>query len=469
LPDRPAQSGAGGSGDGGVRSVAAAVLERCLSGRLPLDRLLRQAAARFDHRDRALLRSLVLGTSRWLRRIDAVLATAAARSLADVDPPLLAPLRVAIYQLLYLDRVPAHAVVDEAVGEARRRGHRAGAGFVNAVLRKVARAPDLAAWPVNARHPLRRLAIETSHPDRLVRRWHNRFGEAASRRLLAANNRAKPLQLLSFRDRGGPRALAAALAVEGVETAPAELSPLGLTVLAGDPLAAGAFARGELYLQDDASQAAALVPPPAAGETVLDLAAAPGGKSFAIVAWEPGIRPLLADVAAARLPPLLANLRRLGRRLPLVVADARRPPAGARFDRVVVDLPCCGSGTLRRHPELKWRIDDGELDRLARQGLEMLTGAADAVRPGGLLVAITCSIEREENEDVVARFRAGRSDFLPLPLADALPPTLRAGGGEDGLWRVLPGGDHDGFTVQVLRRRLARLAHVAVEPGQPVG
>ena len=435
-----------------MRSIAAAVLDRALAGRLPLDSLLEGAASRVDERDRALLRSLVLGTTRWLRRIDAVLEAASSRPPGRIDAELLAPLRIALYQLLFLDRVPAHAAVDEAVREARRRGNRAGAGFVNAVLRRVAKAPRLGDWPVTEADPVRRLAVATSHPDLLVRRWRDRFGESATRRLLRANNRVKPLQLLAFRDRGGPERLAESLAAEGVETAPAELSPLGLTVLSGDPLRGDAFERGDLYLQDDASQAAALVPPPGAEERVLDVAAAPGGKSFAAVAWRPELRPLLADVAAARLAPLRENLRRLGRPMPLLVADARGLPVGSRFDRVVVDLPCSGSGTLRRHPELKWRIADAELTRLAAQGLEMLLGAAETVRPGGLLTAITCSLEREENEEVVERFLERRPDFALEPVADRLPVTVRAGGGEAGRWRVLTGGDHDGFTVHVLSR-----------------
>lgn len=436
-----------------MRAVAAAVLDRALAGRLPLDGLLRTAASPFAGRDRALLRSLVAGTTRWLRRIDAVMAAASSRPPKRIDPALLAPLRIGVYQLLFLDRVPAHAAVDEAVAEARRRSHRAGAGFVNAVLRRVARSPELGEWPIDEADPLRRLAIATSHPDFLVRRWIGRFGESATRRLLEANNRPKPLQLLAFRDRGGPAELAAALLTEGVTTAPAELSPLGLTVLEGDPLGTDAFRRGDLYLQDDVSQAAALVPPPVAGETVYDVAAAPGGKSFALIAWEPSVRPVMADVVVGRLSPLRANLRRLGRRLPLAVADARRSPLRARFDRVVVDLPCTGSGTLRRHPELKWRIDGEELRRLAARGLEMLVGAAAAVRPGGLLVVITCSLEAEENEGVVDRFLERESGFALETVTGSLPRTMRAGGGERGLWRVLTGGDHDGFSVHVLRRR----------------
>ena len=189
----------------------------------------------------------------------------------------------------------------------------------------------------------------------------------------------------------------------------------------GNPFATAAFARGDFYVQDEASQAAALIPPPRPGETVLDAAAAPGGKSFSLLAHEPqrarhgrGRRPL------ARANVLRANLRRLRRRLPLLVADAGAPPFAGPFDRVVLDLPCTGTGTLRRHPELKWRISEGEIGRLSRQALRLLDGAAPLVAPGGLLVAITCSLEREENEDVVARFLATHPELSPLPLEDVL-------------------------------------------------
>jgi 16S rRNA (cytosine967-C5)-methyltransferase len=300
--------------------------------------------------------------------------------------------------------------------------------------------------------PVRRLAIEMSHPDFLVRRWVERYGWQRTRALLAANNRPKPLHLLAFRDRGGRELLAEGLIDAGVEVEPSALSPLGLVVRGGDPFAAPAFGHGDFYVQDEASQVAALLPPPRPGERVLDAAAAPGGKSFALLAWEPTLRPVLADLDPERLAVLRSNLARLRRRVPLLWADARHPPLAARFDRVVLDLPCAGTGTLRRHPELKWRVSEGEIGRLAAQGAAMLAGVATAVRPGGLLAAITCSLEPEENQGVVARFLASRDDFAPLELAGRLSPPLDAGIAGPGLWQVLPAADHDGFTVSVLAR-----------------
>jgi len=439
-----------------VRATAAWVVDRTLASLSPADAFLAGALERYESRDQALLRELALGTLRWLRRIDDVLGQAASRKIADIEPDLRAPLRVAIYQLLFLDRIPAHAAVNEAVERARQVSHRGGVSFVNAVLRRIARSPRLAAWPVREADPIRRLAVELSHPDFLVRRWVDRFGESQARALLIANNQPRPLGLLAFRDRGGRELLAEALIDEGLDVEPSCLSALGLVVRAGNPLATEAFSRGDFYIQDEASQVAALLPPPRPGERIFDVAAAPGGKSLALLAWEPTVRLVAADVALSRLGRVRENLRRLGRTLPLLLADAARPALGADFDRVVVDLPCTGTGTLRKHPELKWRISDGEIGRLARQSLDLLSGAGQTVRPGGWLIAVTCSLEWEENEAVVESFLDRHPDFEPADLrAELVAPLDRAIRGP-GCWQLLTGGDHDGFTVHVLRRTVGK-------------
>jgi 16S rRNA (cytosine967-C5)-methyltransferase len=435
-----------------VRVAAAWVLERTLQSLAPADSFLDSALPRFDERDQGLLRELVMGSLRWLRRLDHVIAMASNRSLQQIEPGLHAPLRVAIYQLLFLDRVPAHAAVHEAVEQAHQLTHRGGASFVNGVLRRIARSPLLEDWPVSDADPVRRLAIEKSHPDFLVARWLERFGRERTLDLLDANNRAKPMHLLAFRDRGGRELLAERLIDEGLEVEPASLSPLGLVVRRGNPFAATAFQRGDCYIQDEASQAAALIPPPRAGETVFDAAAAPGGKSFSLLAWEPRVRLAASDVALPRANVLRANLRRLRRHLPLAIADAGAPPFGRPFDRVILDLPCTGTGTLRRHPEIKWRISEPEIGRLSRQALRLLRGAAPLVAPGGLLVAITCSLEREENEDVIARFLDAHPAFSPLPLDGLLEEPVAASIIGPGAWRILTGADHDGFTVHVLAK-----------------
>jgi 16S rRNA (cytosine967-C5)-methyltransferase len=438
-----------------VRSAAGWVLERTLRSMSPVESFLDSALSRFDERDQGLLNELVLGSLRWLRRLDHVIARASNRRLDQIEEALHAPLRIGAYQLLFLDRVPHHAAVHEAVEQAHQLTHRGGASFVNGVLRAIARAPRLEDWPVEDADPVRRLALEMSHPDFLVARWMERFGEEQTRDLLAANNRAKPMQILAFRDRGGRELLAEQLIDEGIEVEPSHLSGLGLIVRRGNPLTSAAFTRGDFYIQDEASQAAALIPPPRAGETILDAAAAPGGKSFSLIAHEPQVRMTAADVSLPRILTLRSNLRRLRRGMPLFVADAGAPPlalSNQRFDRVILDLPCTGTGTLRRHPELKWRISESEIGRLTRQALRLMTGAAPLVEPGGLLVAITCSLEKEENEDVVSRFLATHPDFARMPLDDVLQTPLASGISGPGSWRVLSGADHDGFSVGVLAK-----------------
>lgn len=429
------------------------MVDRTLSSHAPSSEFLASALDRCDERDRGLLRELSLGTLRWLRRIDHVLGRASHRPFEAIEPALLAPLRIAAYQLLFLDRIPDHAAVGEGVEHARRLTHRGGASFANAVLRRIARHPRLSDWAVEEDDPVRRLAIEASHPDFLVRRWCERLGKDRTRALLEANNRPKPLHLLAFRDRGGRELLAESLIDEGVAVEPSAISPAGLIVREGNPLRSESFRRGAFYLQDEASQASALLPKPEPGDRVLDAAGAPGGKSFTLVAAEPEVRVFLADISAPRLDGVKENLRRLGRRLPVFAADAGLPATIGGFDRVILDLPCTGTGTLRKNPELKWRISEGEIGRLTRQGLRMLEGVAGQVRPGGLLVAITCSLEPEENEEVVAAFLARHPEYRPFELDQVIGWPLERWIFGQGAWRMLPAGDHDGFTVHVLMRR----------------
>ncbi|HEX4952964.1 MAG TPA: transcription antitermination factor NusB [Thermoanaerobaculia bacterium] len=437
---------------GDARAAAAWVVERTLASLAPADTFLADVIGRFEDKDQGFLRELVLGTLRWLGRIDHVVAAASSRPLAQIEPALLAPLRIAAYQLLFLDRVPAHAVVHEAVSQAARVTHRGGASFTNAVLRRIARSPELTDWPITEGDEATRLAVELSHPVFLVRRYLERLGPRATRALLLANNQPKPFHVMAFRDRGGRELLAEDLIDAGLEVEASRVAPLGLVVRSGNPLTTPSFRRGDFYIQDEAGQAAALVPPPRPGERVLDAAAAPGGKSLALLAFEPRVKLVAADISPARLALLRQNLGRLRRQVPMLAADAGAPALSGSFDRVILDLPCSGTGTFRKHPELKWRVSEGEIGRLAQLGQRLLDGVADLVAPEGLLIAVTCSLEREENEDVIARFRERRSGFEPVALSEQLgQPTVDWVRGE-GLWRIPTAGDHDGFTVQALRR-----------------
>ncbi len=442
----------------GVRSEAVSIVERTLVSRAPVDAELAALAGAFDERDQALLREIVFGTLRWLKRLDHVLVAASGRTFEQIQPALLPVLRVAAYQLLFLDRVPAHAIVSEAVDEALRRSHKGGAGFANAVLRRVAGNPQAAAWPVTVTapaliDPVGCLAVESSHPEILVRRWLAQFGEPQTRALLEANNRQKPMHLLAFRAKGGRDLLAEKLLAEGIETEPSRLSPQGLIVRTGNALRSAAFASGDFYIQDEVAQLVANLPLALPGERVLDVAAAPGGKGLALLAAEPTVRLTAADLALPRLVTLSENHRRLGSRARLVAAAAEHPPFTGVFDRVVVDYPCTGTGTLRKHPELKWRFSASELERLATQAERMLAGAATAVAPGGFLIAISCSLEPEENEEVGKRFLAGAANFRRTSASGRIPDVALTARTGEGIFRWLPSGDHDGFTLQLFERR----------------
>jgi 16S rRNA (cytosine967-C5)-methyltransferase len=428
--------------------LAAQALGRILASRAPADRYLDKAARELDDRDRRFLRELVLGSLRWLLRLEWVIERAASRPIGKIDAGVLATLRVAVYQLLFLDRVPAHAAVDQAVRDVRRHTPHA-AGFANAVLRRVSERPNLEGWPVELEDPVARLAVEESHPQFLVRRWVERFGEARTRGLLAAGNRPKPMSLLCVEAVDG---VAAELGETGVTTAFSRWAPNGLRLVSGDPRESSAFARGAFYIQDEASQAAALVPPPLPGERILDAAAAPGGKSFTLMVREPRIAVTAMDRSFSRCRRLLTNQKRLGLAGPVIVGDAASAPFGESFDRVIADLPCSGTGTLARHPELKWRLSKVEIERLAGEGLGMLAGLAQVVRPGGLLVVITCSLEREENDDVVSELLVREPGLSLVALEDRFEMPFAAAIAGRGKWQLLTDLDHDGFTVHVLER-----------------
>ena len=440
---------------GGARSAAALAIDRILESNRVANRVCRKEELQLDARDRKLMHQLSLGSIRWLRRLDHIIESASSRSLDQIEKVLRSPLRIAVYEMIFLDRIPGYASVNEAVDEARRRTHRRGGAFVNAVLRKISRRREIAAWPIKERDPVRRLAIEWSHPDFLVSKWIDVYGMKATRHLLEVNNTPKPIHLLTFEDRGGRELARQALEKEGVSTDLSTLAPNGLIVRDGEPFSTEVFRKGDLYVQDEVSQATALVSPPAFGEKVLDLAAAPGGKTFSMLASEPQIRSICADYSLLRIATMIENQHRLGRSFPIVAVDATRPAFRSGFDRVVVDLPCSGTGTLRKHPELKWRVDPSEIRRLSKQGLRFLRGAADLPRLGGRLIVITCSLEEEESVGVVESFLKESSEYQLADLQENELGHLSDSVEGLGFVRVLPAGDHDGFTLHVLERRQA--------------
>jgi 16S rRNA (cytosine967-C5)-methyltransferase len=425
-----------------ARIAALRVLQAVDGSRADLPGAIAQARTHLaDERDRALLVELTTGTLRWLATIDHLIAQAAKRPLTRLDPEVRDVLRLGIYQLLHLDRVPASAVVDDAVELTRKAGKSSAAGFVNAVLRRISRArSDLPLPPRPAFDPngipedrdgaLDYLSTTLSHPRWLVAGWMDAHGFAATERWAQFNNDPAPLTLRANTLRTTRAALQEALAAHGVECRPTAVAPDGLVVTGGNPLHTPLVESGLFLLQDEASQAVACLSLAAPGERVLDACASPGGKSVAIAAavGRDGVV-VAGDIRGRRIDLLRQTLSRVGaKRASIVQIDLSRPlPFGPVFDCVFVDAPCSGLGTIRREPEIRWRRTPADLVRLAAAQLDMLGHAAEAVRPGGRLVYATCSSEPEENEDVVAAFLDSSPQFAPLgrqALLDRLPTSL---------------------------------------------
>ena len=383
-----------------------------------------------DDRDRGLAMEVITGAIRWQRSLDHLIAHFAARPLARIDPDLIVILRLSVYQLLHLDRVPAAAVVDDAVDLARLAKKGSAAGFVNAVLRTIARERHRLPLPPRPEHGSEAdqrayLGVTHSHPDWLVSRWLARIGFENTERWVRFNNAAPALTLRVNRLHTTREALMASLARDEVETTPTTHAPDGLVVTAGNPLRLAQD--GSFFVQDEASQLVTLAVGAGPGHRVLDVCASPGGKSVAM-AGDMQDRGLLVacDVRERRIRLLRETVRASATRcVRLVHLDgAADLPFTAPFDRVLVDAPCSGLGTLRRDPDIRWRRHEEELASLAQRQVVLLTRAAAAVAPGGRLIYATCSSEPEENEAVVERFLAAHPSFSPIDLRSQLPERL---------------------------------------------
>jgi 16S rRNA (cytosine967-C5)-methyltransferase len=400
--------------------------------------------------DRDLLRELVLGVLRRRSALDAELASVCRAPLARLAKDLREILEVALYQIRHLDRVPAYAAVDEAVRHARSSGGAGAAKLVNAVLRRLADRP---APPRRSSDRPEELARESSHPEFLVRRWVNRFGVETACRILDADNRASGMDLLVNPRKTDRPALSTALAAEGVATEPSEISPLGLSVVSGNPLRSPLLAAGHFTVQDLGAQALALLLP--AGDLLVDLAAAPGGKSFASLAFGRARRTVSLDRSAPRLRRFAENARRLA--MPeagAVAADFVFPPlAAGGFERVLLDAPCSGTGTLRKLPEIRYRLSPAGIERLAESQVRAVSAAAALLAPGGYLLYATCSLEEEENEQVIAtslrKIRGLEPAAIDAP--DSLAPFV-----DGARFRLLPDERTDGFTAHLLRKTKTR-------------
>lgn len=381
--------------------------------------LVRERDTLSDERDRGLVTELATGTLRWMAALDYVIVRASGRPTSRLDPEVLAVLRLGAYQLLYLDRIPASAAVNESVTLAKRVGKASASGLVNAVLRRLAKSAGTPLLPTapgpgaSRAEQIAYLSVTGSHPVWLVERWLDRVGLARAEAWTRFNNQAPALTLRANRRRITAEALGLRLAELGVATAPTRWARDGLSVVSGNPLRTPLVEEGLFVVQDEASQLVAEFVSARPDERVLDACAAPGGKTTALAAetTEPGLV-VAGELGAPRVALLHRLLRAAGaERVRIVRHDLRQAPFLPVFDCVLVDAPCSGLGTVRRDPEIRWRRHPDDLSRMAALQRALLEGAAGVVRAGGRLVYATCSSEPEENDAVVHAFLGDHPEF----------------------------------------------------------
>jgi 16S rRNA (cytosine967-C5)-methyltransferase len=414
-----------------ARGAAADVLTDLRGGAL-LDSAFDRRTSRLDPRDRRWTRELVFGMLRQRSWLDALLDDRVRGGLAKLDPDLIDLLRLGAYQLLSMGSVPAYAAIGQTV-ELTKRRHGIGASkLANAVLRRLDRERDrlVVATPED---PVEALAFEHSHPRWLVARWIARWGADETRLLLEANNREAPLVARPYhvvREQ-----LEAMLESAGVTLSDAPLvsDSLVLTSGVGAMTELGAFKQGLFHLQDPASTLVTRYAAFAPGSQVADLCAAPGGKTLELARSAGTV--FAGDASFARLARVRDNVRRLDATNVVPFVGDARFPAVRGMDAVLIDVPCTGTGTFRRHPDARWRLRVSDLAVLPAVQRSILRAAATAVRPGGLLVYSTCSLETEENDAQIESFLSDSPEWrLEPPPEGAVPAAVL----DAGRLRVLP-------------------------------
>jgi 16S rRNA (cytosine967-C5)-methyltransferase len=431
-----------------ARKAAFSILLAVERGDGHSDDLLRaKSVSRLSPPDRNLTTALVLGVLRWQIAIDDAVRPLLKKPNAKLDAEVLIALRLGAFQLLHMDRIPARAAIDESVELAKQAGHRFASGMVNAVLRKLSAQQAATGADVNA------------YPQWMTERWARFFGQDAVCEV-CRHGQLPPMLGVRVADPSVERELGEA----GIELARGSLLSAARMVMSGDVTVTAAFKQGRVRVQDEGSQLVAELA--GRGSAILDCCAAPGGKTLILAERNPEARMVACEASGPRLEALRERLAGLGDRVECRLADAAKLEYEAEFDVVLADVPCSGTGTLGRNPEIRHRLSADEFARQAERQKAILSSAVTAVRPGGRVVYSTCSLEPEENEQVVGSVLDGRSDVGVIPIQARLDEMEREGilvasavgrlgrfVTPEGYLRLMPGAfGTDGFFVAVLEK-----------------
>ena len=428
------------------RVVATLILSDLRSGIL-LDQSFERRSAPLDARDRRWLQELVWGMLRRRSWIDAVLDARIKGGLSRIDADVTDLLRLAVYQLIAMGSVPAYAAIAQMVELTKRRHGIGAGGLANAVLRRIDRERE-ALEPVAPSDSIDALALRYSHPRWVIARWLGQWSYDEVETLLAANNTEAPIVARPWGTSSAE--LAEMLSAAGVAATEAPLDVDGLLLQGGVSLIdLGAFKQGMMFVQDPAATLVTRYAAFGEGNVVADLCAAPGGKALELS--RRAARVVASDRNRLRVERMLVGFGRLDcSNIEVLVADAQNP-AIREVDAVLVDVPCTGTGTFRRHPDARWRLRVSDLAVMGALQRDILRSAASRVRPGGLLVYSTCSLEPEENDEMIDSFLAANPDYtLEAPPVGAVPQSTL----DNGRLRVLPHihGTDGAFAARMRRR-----------------
>jgi 16S rRNA (cytosine967-C5)-methyltransferase len=436
------------------RKAAFQILQKVEQAELsPGDQLHSEVVGGLSPADRHLATELVYGVLRSRLLLDHLLSSLCRTSLAKFDLPVLQALRLGLYQLLFLSRIPARAAVHESVEIVKWQKVSSAAALVNAVLRKA--SPDILAQTLNQlpEETAEGMSLRFSHPLWLVKKWCRKFGMEKTREVLELNNRTPHTFFRINSPDLSEKEMIGLLRREGIQAGPTPWPGPVFAVEQGDLSATSLFKCGVIAIQDAGSQLIPMLLSPQPGEQILDLCSAPGGKASELAALCAGeARVVAMDFDGGRLQTARRLHQRHWKSLHLLVADGMVDlPFSITFDKILVDVPCSGSGTLQRNPDIRWKLKEGKLAEFQSRQLALLRNASRWLKRGGKVVYSTCSLEAEENEQVISRFLTEQTDF-----EKTLPenPRLQSLFDADKNFRIFPSEiNGDGFFAVLLERK----------------
>ncbi|WP_420707917.1 16S rRNA (cytosine(967)-C(5))-methyltransferase RsmB [Paenibacillus sp. GM2] len=404
--------------------------------------------------DAGLATELVYGTISRLNTIDYFLESFVSKGMAKLQPWVRNLLRLSFYQLYYLDRIPPHAAVNEAVNIAKRRGHQGISGMVNGVLRNVLRRKAELSLPGDLSSAAR-ISLAYSHPEWLVSRWIEQYGEAVAEAICLANNEPPSVSIRVNCSRTSREEMLAVMKERGLEVAPSPVSPDGILVLSGGNMALTEWYKdGLISIQDESSMLVGAAVQAIPGMKVLDCCAAPGGKTCHIAERMEGRGHVIAnDIHTHKAKLIDDQARRLGLDpVETMTSDAAQLSerfAAESFDRILLDAPCSGLGVIRRKPDLKWTKTPGDITEINAIQRTLLDAVCGLLKPGGVLVYSTCTIERSENAAMVDAFLQRHPEFsLAEDMPENWPALQEASAREKTGLQILPQDYHsDGFYI----------------------